>query len=807
MLYKLIEYLSLANSICKNIPMKFFCGEKPNDIKKLFINFDKLREIYNKNELIIFKIWNVFDIYEILYDTEEIINIDKNITDLSSNFYLTLLIQKANNVINYQYNLEYLQNILHQINSNINLNFLNFILSKILYHLIDNYRENSNLNNSDLEIQQELSEMEEKVITFIEKNNIFINLKEEIMSINIGELYSKIIYELVINNTIDNFEKVYNIVKEIEIEKIDFTESMFIIFVDLFYTEKKIVDKYSILEEKDFGDINKINFYFIFLKYIFKQSIFIYNFKLFLETRKFIINKIRLGYNLNSFILLQDNNLIEREKYIIKSLLDSDYYFEKLNNNNKFNKKESVISNESEIFSHDSISIQSEREKEQSFIDHNHIEQRSDINSSDNIEYLNSSTISNQNKSSQFNIISSQIYNDPSNTNIIRFKKIINNIKENKEKDEKEETKHEFIIEINSGYISWGIAKNIYIYNKEYNCVKIINLKNEILNNLVVEESNKEGIFYIIACLKYKLRIFTIKNMKHINEIKDFTLNEIYEEMSSVFRISKDNYLICYKNRICFISESFNDRITAVQEQKFFISSIVSVININENYIGLKACDFIDKNNNKIKFFNIFKGELCPFEIKGYSLIFSYAGMSIMPSFQSKNENKVLLCACKKYSQDGKNGILLINTSNLENEKVYTYFYDTKNFEVYCFCPILIFNYEKMFDDKYNYIDTDYFLVGGFDSEKGIGGIKLYKIIFDNEKYENKIEFIQDLDDFKEFKYPVNCIIQDKKSLYQNILVTCLDGNIYLFSGPNIEYYLRIDKNIKDEVSYVDFFK
>jgi hypothetical protein len=62
--------------------MKFFYGEKPNDIKKLFINFDRLREIYNKNELIIFKIWNVVDIYEILYDTEEIINIDKNITDL-----------------------------------------------------------------------------------------------------------------------------------------------------------------------------------------------------------------------------------------------------------------------------------------------------------------------------------------------------------------------------------------------------------------------------------------------------------------------------------------------------------------------------------------------------------------------------------------------------------------------------------------------------------------------------------------------------------------------------------------------------
>ena len=36
---------------------------------------------------------------------------------------------------------------------------------------------------------------------------------------------------------------------------------------------------------------------------------------------------------------------------------------------------------------------------------------------------------------------------------------------------------------------------------------------------------------------------------------------------------------------------------------------------------------------------------------------------------------------------------------------------------------------------------------------------------------------------------PINCIIQSKIS--GNILVTSYSGNIYLFTKPNIDYYLN----------------
>ena len=49
-----------------------------------------------------------------------------------------------------------------------------------------------------------------------------------------------------------------------------------------------------------------------------------------------------------------------------------------------------------------------------------------------------------------------------------------------------------------------------------------------------------------------------------------------------------------------------------------------------------------------------------------------------------------------------------------ENKNKNTFFYDTKDFEVYCICPIL-----------FNYNDLNYFFVGGFDSKRKIGYIKL----------------------------------------------------------------------------------
>ena len=135
-------------------------------------------------------------------------------------------------------------------------------------------------------------------------------------------------------------------------------------------------------------------------------------------------------------------------------------------------------------------------------------------------------------------------------------------------------------------------------------------------------------------------------------------------------------------------------------------------------------------------------------------------------------------------------------------------FYNTNNFEVFCFCPIIIksSNIILIENDKNNK-DTDYFLVGGFDSLKKEGIIKLYKVIYIEELKKNTIEFIQDFIFYekgksKRFKGPISCITQS--SLDNQILVTCWDGNIYLFD-PDIKDYLEYDEQVKNQISFKNY--
>ena len=152
---------------------------------------------------------------------------------------------------------------------------------------------------------------------------------------------------------------------------------------------------------------------------------------------------------------------------------------------------------------------------------------------------------------------------------------------------------------------------------------------------------------------------------------------------------------------------------------------------------------------------------------------------------ENKKSNKILLCACKKYIENQKNGILLMNP-NLEINKNLSYnFFDTDDFEVNCFCPL-------MKKERNNIIKYNLFLVGGFEKENKIGMIKLYRVIY-NKQNNFEIEFLQDIlidktDDFEGFKRTVNCIIQDQNN--GRILVNTWEGKIHLFSEPNLDYYL-----------------
>ena len=87
--------------------------------------------------------------------------------------------------------------------------------------------------------------------------------------------------------------------------------------------------------------------------------------------------------------------------------------------------------------------------------------------------------------------------------------------------------------------------------------------------------------------------------------------------------------------------------------------------------------------------------------------------------------------------------------------------------------------------------------------------IKLYKVNYGKEYNETKIEYIEDIifdeKNFKGFNKPISCIAQSTND--GKILISCWDGNVYLFNIPKIDFYLEYDKKIKENISFNEFFK
>ena len=193
------------------------------------------------------------------------------------------------------------------------------------------------------------------------------------------------------------------------------------------------------------------------------------------------------------------------------------------------------------------------------------------------------------------------------------------------------------------------------------------------------------------------------------------------------------------------------------------------------------------------------------YELEGYSFSLSQNSLLLIKNNKSLNKDKIFICACKKYSSYQKNGILLvIITGNEDKKSFYDEFYETGNFEPYCFSQIILVN--KSYDKNASKIYyTNYFFVGGFDKEMGIGMIKLYKIHLEKPTYNTTMTFIQDLiidkeKNFGGFNGAITSIIQTNDT--GNSLISCSDGNIYLFSPVNINYFLFYDEEEKKGLNY-----
>ena len=152
------------------------------------------------------------------------------------------------------------------------------------------------------------------------------------------------------------------------------------------------IGNYLISKESDIFDVKKINFYYILIYFILKNSIFIYEINFLLKTRKFLVKLINDKSDIfsSSNIKNIDRNSKERLDYILEHLLDSNYYIQKYINlkQDESNMSDIIepevvddeeldeeIINESSIFEE---SIKEENNNEKNNNEENNIEESSD---------------------------------------------------------------------------------------------------------------------------------------------------------------------------------------------------------------------------------------------------------------------------------------------------------------------------------------------------------------------------------------------------------------------------------------------
>ena len=349
----------------------------------------------------------------------------------------------------------------------------------------------------------------------------------------------------------------------------------------------------------------------------------------------------------------------------------------------------------------------------------------------------------------------------------------------------------EFIKEIFGTYfISGGMDKYIFIYDKTYKKIYEGKHKNIIDNVYEMDSSKKDKIIFAIS--KNEIKLISISPNKYSSIIKSIKIN------ISFFINIKENLCIIGNETGVYSLMDILSQIIQKKEIQILNKSYKSGIIINDYLVALTSNIIIHNGENKLKIYNT-QIKNFVYEIEGYSFTTSLNGLTIMENNVNKNNYKILLCACKKYISGQKNGILLINIY-IDEEILDTrkYFYNTGDFEVTCFCPIFIVQKSSfiLIQKESEIYETNYFFVGGFHKIKGKGIIKLFKLIYNKIFFETRIEYIQDIElsnhnNFKGFKSSISSIIQSQKN--GNILVTCWDGNVYLFDSPNLDYFLFYD--------------
>ena len=329
----------LKNYFCYKITQISPVESKKDPIFILINDFDSVKELLNnKNEdkMFLFLYFNKEKIHSIMYDLEEVIKINEDLYLLFSNnnicglFYFDMLLLDNPESINYIYSIKIIRNLNHLKNDL--SKYKKVILSKLIINLIYNFKGTDEYNEE--KYLNELNEIENENNDIIKVNiEVFKEFNcnydyNDIINSKIDTIYMNIIISLIKLNKFNDYNFYEEILIQLNLESIYITNT---IYEGL--SKELDVAKNDFLKEYMINDVNKlknekiINFYYIIIVKVLKNSIYICKNKFLEENRKELIKLIK--YNKDIIINLEiGSDLIDKIKSILK-IIYNDYFYEK----------------------------------------------------------------------------------------------------------------------------------------------------------------------------------------------------------------------------------------------------------------------------------------------------------------------------------------------------------------------------------------------------------------------------------------------------------------------------------------------
>ena len=319
-----------------------------NPFYELINNKDNITSILKGRDLNVLEYLylNRHKIHQILYDSDSTITINEEmLKEYTDYYYLYCLIKYQSVLINFKYNFQIVQDAYDKqiISKGI---IKRIIMSKIVITIIDNFLE----EEEDNEIIDKCTNIKTKCIEYINNNKQELNKYQKDLDLDnleksdvfIEDIYSDIIYYLIINNKLNQSEEILN---ELEIKKIRLNKSIFDSINNAFSDEN--INNYEISEYNDFFNQDKINFYFILFGYILKCSDYIIYIPFLSKMKEKILQKVKENlddlYNYFEFNRKKNDNSITKLKQVLNYFIELNYYLEKAKAEKKQNAKPSQI--------------------------------------------------------------------------------------------------------------------------------------------------------------------------------------------------------------------------------------------------------------------------------------------------------------------------------------------------------------------------------------------------------------------------------------------------------------------------------